>query len=307
MTRSATYNVPTDSATQCSTDISLTIYERMCLVRWFEQGVIDAVNRGQITCPIYLSSGQESVAAALSCVVRDYQIFAQHRAHDIYLTFGGDPVKLRDELLGLPTGTSQGKAGSNCLQIHENDVDMYGHHGLIGENVPQGVGAALANGRKTLCLFGDGAAEEDYVSAAMGFAITHRLPVLFVCIDNNLSILTERKVRRSWSITDVARAFGIPAIDMGDDPWAVLAQVQHWTRTLPAFLNCYVCRHYWHVGVGADGQPEWNRFRMVEDTLKHMNLDHDILKIQERVRHQMEQLWDRKLSLKQFDKLPDSI
>jgi len=307
MTRSATYNVPSDSATQCSVDISLTIYERMCLARWFEQGVIDAVGQGQITTPIYLSSGQESVAVALSCVVRDYQTFAQHRAHDIYLAFGGDPVKLRDELLGLPTGTSQGKAGSNCLQIHENCVDMYGHHGLIGENVPQGVGAALANGRNTLCVFGDGAAEEDYVLAAMGFAVTHRLPVLFVCVDNNLSILTELKERRVWSISDVASAFGMPAMDMSDDPWALLAQVRLWTGTLPAFLNCYVCRHYWHVGVGVDGQPEWNRFRMVEDTLMQMGLEYDMLKIQKRVRHQMEQLWDRKLSLKLFDKSSGNI
>jgi len=122
------------------------MFDRMSLARYFELGLMDAIQRKETNYLAYLSSGQEAVAAALSCEVRDYMVFAQHRAHDIYLAFGGRPEALRDELLGLPAGTSGGRAGSNCIQCHEGGLTMFGHHGLIGENVPQGVGAALASG-----------------------------------------------------------------------------------------------------------------------------------------------------------------
>ena len=46
-------------------------------------------------------------------------------------------------------------------------------------------------------------AEEDYVLSALGWAATKNLPILFVVEDNNLSILTEKKVRRVWEMDDV--------------------------------------------------------------------------------------------------------
>lgn len=300
--RSPAFNVPPNVAKPFSRDLSLTIFERMCKVRYFELGVMDAVCKKEITYPVYLCSGQEAVAAALSTEIKGYMIFAQHRAHDVYLTFGAPPERLRDELLGLPTGTSQGRAGSNCLQYHENGISMFGHHGLIGENVPQGVGAALGSGKKTVCIFGDGAAEEDYVLAAIGFAVTHKLPVLFVCIDNNLSILTAVEVRRSWSITNVVKAFGISAIDVADDPWTVLQYTRELTQSLPAFINCYVCRNYWHVGVGIDDVPEWDRYQMVKDELIRLGHGEAVQEIERKIRNDMENLWDRKLLLKPLEK-----
>jgi pyruvate dehydrogenase E1 component alpha subunit len=300
--RSPTLNVLPEISRQLSTDQSLTIFERMCFVRYFESGVIDAVDKKEITCPVYLCSGQEAVAAALSMEVRDYLVFAQHRAHDIYLTFGGPPERLRDELLGLETGTSQGKAGSNCLQYHGEGISMFGHHGLIGENVPQAVGAALGSGKNTLCIFGDGAAEEDYVFAAMGFAVTHKLPVLFVCIDNNLSILTTVDVRRAWSITEVARTLGMHAVDVADDPWSLVHYISELANNLPAFINCYVCRGYWHAGTGIDGPPEWDRFEMVENELARLGHEKAVQGIKENVRRSVEKLWKRELSLKPLKK-----
>lgn len=278
------------------------MFDRMSSVRYFELGVADAINRREITVPVYLSSGQESVAAALALKIRDYLVFAQHRAHDLYLAFGGPPERLRDELLGRSTGTSQGKAGSNCIQYHEDGVAMFGHHGLIGENVPLGVGAALDSGKNTVCIFGDGAAEEDYVFTAMGFAVTHKLPVLFVCLDNNLSILTPISDRRSWSITRVARALGMPACDVADDPWAVLWHTGRLTKRLPALINCYVCRGYWHSGAGIDGPPEWDRYQMVKDELIKLGHGDAVGEIEEKNRCLMEKVWDRELLLKPLKK-----
>ncbi|MDI6761910.1 MAG: thiamine pyrophosphate-dependent enzyme [Thermodesulfobacteriota bacterium] len=292
--RSPSLGVISDLIQSFHPNTSLTLFRRMCLIRYFELGIVRAAGDGLITYPVYLSLGQEAIGAALSLVIPEYMIFAQHRCHGIYLAFGGAPEKLRDELLGLPGGTSGGRAGSNCIQCHENNITMFGHHGLIGENVSLGVGAALGSNKPTVCLFGDGAAEEDYVFAAMGFAVTHRLPVLFICEDNNLSILTTVDKRRSWSMTKVAGALGMQAFETSDDPWTLIQRTQELIKGLPAFLNIDTCRAHWHVGVGQDGPTEWDRFTLVKEELRKMGLLEKISNIEEEVRESIEKLWDPK-------------
>ncbi|MFZ1983528.1 MAG: thiamine pyrophosphate-dependent enzyme [Desulfatitalea sp.] len=293
--RSSTYNIPPRVTEAFDDSLCLTIFERICRVRQFEKGVIQSIEQKEINYLVYLSFGQESVAAALSTEFHDCLIFPQHRAHDVFLTFGGSPRRLRDELMGRPEGSSQGKAGSNCLQHHANGISIFGHHGLIGENVPQAVGAALGSGKLTICFFGDGAAEEDYVLAAMGFAASQKLPVLFVCMDNNLSILTPISARRNWRLTDVARGFGLPAVDTTDDPWAVLQHARNLRQQLPALLNCYVCRWYWHAGIGVDGPPEWDRYALYRQALEDKGLARQVQIIEQESRLEMEKVWGRRV------------
>lgn len=290
--RSANYGVIQNLAQLMNTDDILKIFHRMCISRYFDLGVVEAVKNKKITIPIYLSLGQESIAAAMSIVIPDYMIFAQHRCHATYLSFGGDPVKLRDELLGLSSGSSGGRAGSNCLQYHDNGVSMFGHHGLIGENVPLGVGAALGSHKPTVCFFGDGAAEEDYVFSAMGFAVSMKLPVLFVCEDNDLSILTPVKDRRNWNMTKVATGLGMATAECSDDPWTIVHETERLTENLPAYIDCYTCRANWHVGIGSDGPPEWDRFSLVKSELIKMNLESQIISIEEQAQQTMGELWN---------------
>ncbi|MCL5884727.1 MAG: thiamine pyrophosphate-dependent enzyme [Deltaproteobacteria bacterium] len=289
--RSATTGVLQNIASSFPANESLEIYRRMCISRHFELGLVRAVKEKRVTYPVYLSLGQETVAAALSMVLRDFMIFTQHRCHATFLCFGGPAGKLRDELMGLPTGTSGGRAGSNCIQCHENGVTMFGHHGLIGENVPQAVGAALGSGRPVVCFFGDGAAEEDYVVAAIGFASTHRLPILFVCEDNDLSILTPVEKRRSWRFGDVAASLGMKTVEIADDPWTIADRARELKNDLPAFMNIHVCRSNWHVGAGTDGAPEWDRFSFVESELGMLGLGKEAAAVKAESADAMEALW----------------
>ncbi|MBN2008117.1 hypothetical protein JW960_02090 [candidate division KSB1 bacterium] len=290
--RSADFGVNPGLPKLAREEVSLKLFYRMCLARYFDLGVVQASEQGRINIPVYLSLGQEAISAAMSMVIPEFQIFAQHRCHATYLTFGGDPAKLRDELLGLPTGCSGGRAGSNCLQSHEGSMTMFGHHGLIGENVPLGVGAAMGSNKPTVCFFGDGAAEEDYVFSAMAFAVTKQLPVLFVCEDNNLSILTPVKDRRSWDMTKVAAALGMPAVQFSDDPWMILHETERLSKQLPAFIDCFTCRANWHVGVGTDGPPEWDRFQLVKERLAKQGLTDQAEKIEREVQERMNKLWN---------------
>lgn len=272
-------------------ELSLEMFRRICTSRYFDLEVVRAVESKRIVYPVYLSLGQEAVSAALSLSVPGAMLFTQHRCHAYYLAFGGPVERIRDELLGLPGGTSGGRAGSNCLQCHDDNLTMFGHHGLIGENVPQAVGAALGSGKRVLCVFGDGAAEEDYIYPSMGFAVTHKLPVLFICEDNDLSILTPTSARRSWKLSDMAASLGMPALDVTDDPWSIAGIARDMHDSLPAFINVHVCRRNWHVGVGTDGPTEWDRFDLVKQQLATLGVAGRAAEIEDEQRIAMEQIW----------------
>ncbi len=283
-----------NSISQISTEELLVIFRKMSFIRNFEKQVKEKYDAGQIKCLVYLSIGQEAIASAVSTFFPSDLIFAQHRAHSVYLAFGGDPGKLIDELLGRDSGCSQGKGGSNCIQ--DDKIGMVGHHGLIGENIPLAVGAALGNkNKKVVCFFGDGAAEEDYVYPSMGFAITHKLPVLFICEDNDLSILTKKAVRRNWELTDAMRAIGIPCANISDDPELIVHYVKKFNQNLPAFINCKTCRHMWHVGTGQDGKPEEDRLEIFKQNLLKKNIKGEIEEIENQTKQNVEKLWQKHL------------
>ena len=65
----------------------------------------------------------------------------------IFLTSKDEEV---DELLGLKSGTNKGMGGSPC--IFDKSKNIYGHVGLIGDQVPVAAGFSLVKKKTTVCL-----------------------------------------------------------------------------------------------------------------------------------------------------------
>ena len=272
---------------------TLEMFRKTCANRYFELEVAKAYDLRYMKMPVYLSLGHEHVPAAISTVTSEFLIFAQHRGHSYYLSFGGNMRALIDELLHRETGNARGMGGS--ASIHDPSIGMFGHSGLMGDQVPIAVGAALGSGKRVLAVAGDASIEEDYVFGAMGYAVTKKLPVLFVCEDNDLSILTHVATRRSWSMVDVAEALGMKAADIGDDPWLIAHYVDMFLPNLPALINIRVCRHRWHAGTGTDGPPEWDRFEMFKAELQHLGLQAEAQEIEEEACRLVERTWREQL------------
>ena len=300
--RLAKFKGPKDLAKTFSKEVSLELFRRICLCRNFELNVKRAISGKKIPRIFtYLSLGQESATSAISLSFPDTMTwpsfvprFGQHRCHDLYLCYGASPEKLRDELLGLPIGCAGGMGGS--ASIHSPETGMFGHDGHMGTQVKIGVGYSLGSGLKTLIVMGDASAEEGYVLGALGEAASKKAPTLFVCMDNNLSILTEVKVRRSWTMSDEAKAKGMPAYDVPDDPWFIMDCVTKLKDKLPAFLNIHYCRELWHEGPGCDGPPEWNRYELVKTQLIFLGLKSEVEMIENSTAHYIENLWEDVLS-----------
>ena len=235
-------------------DFRLEVFKKASLCRNFENALYKKVQDKIIKFPVYLSAGQEFISSSIAEKMSDMNInpdiFIQHRGHSTYLAFGGDIYELIDEMLGKKTGCAKGMGGSASIQCKEKNI--YGHDGLMGNQVPIGVGACFASKLPTIIFVGDSAAEEDYSLSSIGWASTKKLPILFVVEDNNLSILTEKKVRRNWEMHDVANGMHVKSFDISDDPIDIKNHLKNVFKD-PLLLNINTVRKYWHAGAGTDG------------------------------------------------------
>jgi|TARA_R110000823_G_scaffold23546_11_gene70242 TPP-dependent pyruvate/acetoin dehydrogenase alpha subunit len=249
-------------------DFRINVFKRASLNRNFEVRVFDLIKEGAFNLPIYLSAGQEYISATISEVMKqkniEPNIFMQHRGHSTYLSFEAPIEKLIDELLGRKTGCAYGMGGS--ASIHSKDKDIYGHDGLMGSQVPISVGHCYSTLHPTIVFMGDASAEEDYVLGALGWASTKNIPILFVVEDNNLSILTEKKIRRNWNMDDVARAFKMRALDINDDPIEIRDALEG-VFDGPMLLNINTHRKFWHSGAGQDDENTFDRYQVEMNSL----------------------------------------
>ena len=77
-------------------------------------------------------------------------------------------------MLGRKTGMAQAWEVLPQFNVEKN---IFGHDGLMGNQVPIGVGACFASKCPTIVFVGDSAAEEDYCLSAIGWASTKKLPI----------------------------------------------------------------------------------------------------------------------------------
>lgn len=291
--RSPDFNIIKDAINQIEPKIVLSVFRKACEIVYFEQNVQTAIKTLSPKLPIYLSLGQEFIPAAISEVFKNNPFFAQHRCHGWYLAYGGNPKALIDELMCLKSGICHGMAGS--ASIADSKIGMVGHSGLLGDQMPIATGYAIGSNKPVLCVAGDAAIEEDYALASFGFAASKKLPVLFICEDNNLSILTKIEVRRKWDATKVISSFGIKSFDITDDPWTIISLIKENINNLPCFINIRTCRKLWHAGAGCDGEPEWDRFEIIKSQLIQNGLLSEVKKIENESKFKMDQLWEEHL------------
>lgn len=243
-------------------DYRTNVFKRASRSRNFEQYVFYGIQNKMFKFPIYLSAGQEYISASIAEVMAekgiDPNIFIQHRGHSTYLSFEAPMSELIDELLGRKTGCAHGMGGSASIQSKVKNI--YGHDGLMGSQVPIAVGHCYKTKHPTIVYMGDASAEEDYVLGAMGWASTKNLPILFIVEDNNLSILTEKRVRRKWEMDDVAKAFGMEGMQTSDDPLEIKKCLEN-AFEKPMLLNVNTHRKYWHSGAGIDDPNTFDRYQ----------------------------------------------
>ena len=193
----------------------LELYNKMLLIRRFEEKAGQLYGMGHIGGFCHLYIGQEAVVVGIESIKKTGdQNITSYRDHGHMLACGMDPKMVMAELTGRSTGYSKGKGGS--MHMFSKSEGFYGGHGIVGAQVPIGAGIAFANkyknnGNVCFTYFGEGAANQGQVYETFNMASLWSLPVVFV-IENNQYAMGTSMVRASSTEEMFARgvAFNIP-------------------------------------------------------------------------------------------------
>lgn len=178
----------------CDIKTQIDLFYSMLRIRRIEETIAARYKEWKMRTPVHLSIGQEAVAAAVGMILTpdDYAV-SSHRAHAHYLGKGGSLKAMIAEIYGKVTGCCRGRGGS--MHLIDQSVGFMGSTAIVGNTIPIGVGLGLAiqlSGEKNIsCIFlGDGAIEEGVFFESLNFAILKKLPILFICENNQYSVYT---------------------------------------------------------------------------------------------------------------------
>jgi pyruvate dehydrogenase E1 component alpha subunit len=191
-------------------------YDSMQLMRKFEEraGQLYGMQKIKGFCHLYI--GQEAcVAGAVTALTKDDKWITAYRDHAHPLALGTDPKAVMAELFAKETGISKGKGGS--MHIFDKERGFFGGHGIVGGQIPLGVGIAFAekyNKTKNLCMcyMGDGAVRQGAFHEALNQAMLWKIPVIFVIENNGYAMGTS--VQRSSNVTELYKlglSYDIPS------------------------------------------------------------------------------------------------
>lgn len=213
-------------------DKLVEMYRTMVKIRAFEERVGELFLQGRIWGTVHLYTGQEAmgVGACSALEAEDY-ITSTHRGHGHCIAKGGDVKRMMAEIFGRATGYCKGKGGS--MHIADMEAGILGANAIVGDGIAIAVGAALAirlkgTNQVSLAFFGDGAVNTGVFHEAVNSAAVLRLPVVFVCENNQFAVSTpvgySLPVRH---VSDRGSAYGIPARTVnGNDVLAVYEAVK---------------------------------------------------------------------------------
>jgi pyruvate dehydrogenase E1 component alpha subunit len=191
--------------------------EAMVLIRRFEERAGEMYAKAKVGGFLHLAIGEEAtIVGAVRAMRDDDYLISTYRSHGHALARGADPQHVMAELFGRDTGVSHGRGGS--MHMFDGERRFMGGYGIVGGNLPLAAGIALASDYKgadevTVCVFGDGAANQGTFGETLNLAALWRLPVVFMVTNNQFGMGTA--IERHSAVTDLHRrgeGFGVPGM-----------------------------------------------------------------------------------------------
>lgn len=240
------------------------IYRSLKKIRIVEEKIAEIYPTDVIKSPIHLSIGQEAVSVGVCEAMDSSDIaFGTYRGHALYLAKDGDLRKMLAELYGKSNGCGKGKAGS--MHLVDIDKGVMGTSAIVASTIPNAVGYAYAAKMKNkniavVSFFGDGAVEEGVFYESLNFASLKKLPILFICENNQYAIHSPLKDRQpDDNIIGRVRSFGVRAERIeGNDVLEIYKMAREMLEGIksneigPCFLECMTYRWLEHVGPNED-------------------------------------------------------
>lgn len=203
------------------------IYKQMMVIRHMDELMQREYKKNNVRGFCHLSIGQEGICAALERVSKNDMVVSSYRCHGMAYVTGCSIVEIMAELFGKQAGVCKGKGGS----MHLYNKNFFGGHGIVGAQVPLGLGIAYALKYKSLqatdgkqnsldqvcyVFYGDGAANQGQVWESFNMAMIWKLPAVFICENNRYGMWTPAE-NVSANTDFYLRGGAMPGIRIRDD------------------------------------------------------------------------------------------
>jgi TPP-dependent pyruvate/acetoin dehydrogenase alpha subunit len=243
--------------------LNTDLYRTLYLIRSAETGIRKYYHEDGMKTPMHMSMGEEAIVAGVCHALgQDCQAFGSYRSHALYLAKTRDTDGFYAEMYGKVTGPARGKAGSMHMSSPEHGLMCCA--AVVASTIPLAVGTAYANkvrntGRLTAVFFGDGAMDAGVFWESLNSACVLRVPVAFVCEDNDFAVHTPRRHRQGFaSAAQVASQFDCAVYESDSTDVEEIHRIATQAATemrgsgRPAFLRLKWYRYLEHVGINED-------------------------------------------------------
>lgn len=243
--------------------LNIELYKKIYLIRRAERAIVENYSSDDMKTPMHMSMGEEAIVAGIvNAFSMDDLAFGTYRSHALYLSMTGETDKFFAEMYGKRTGAVKGKGGSMHLLSPKNGLMVTS--AVVASTIPLACGAAYAKkyqkqGGIITAFFGDGAIDEGEFWESLNIACLMKLPVFFVCQDNNFAVHTAAKLRHGYkSIFEIVSKFDCDAFEIeSTDVEIVFNKAKEIISSIrkkqrPAFLYTKYYRYLEHVGIHED-------------------------------------------------------
>jgi TPP-dependent pyruvate/acetoin dehydrogenase alpha subunit len=208
------------------------IYRSMMLTRGIEERGHILYKQGKIPGSFYTGRGNEGSSVGVATAMRPEDVGTPlHRDMGVHVTRGVEPWRIFAQYMGREDGPTRGRDGN----VHMADAQL----GLLAmvshlpAMLPVGVGCALAfrireERRVAVSWFGEGASARGDTHEGMNFAGVRRLPVVFICDNNQWAYSTPTHLEYACeTLADRAQAYGFEGVLVdGTDVLAVYRETK---------------------------------------------------------------------------------
>jgi pyruvate dehydrogenase E1 component alpha subunit len=183
--------------------------------------------------------------------------------------------------MGKRTGSTLGRGGS--MHLYRKKNNFYGGHGIVGAQVPLGVGLAFAlkylnKENVSVLMYGDGAANQGQLFEAANIAGLQKLPAIFVC-ENNLYGMGTSAEKASHNPNFYQRGDLIPGIRLSGQNVLQVREIvkiakEYAIKNGPIFLEMETYRYHGHSmsdpGVSYRTRDEISNVRKTQDCIEYV-------------------------------------
>ena len=236
----------------------LQIYRNLLVTRGVEERGHILYRQGKIPGSFYTGRGNEGAAVGVATAMGPDDVGTPlHRDMGVHITRGVEPWRVFAQYMGRVDGPTKGRDGN----VHMADANL----GLIAmvshlpAMLPVAVGCALAfrireEKRVAIGWFGEGASARGDTHESMTLAGTRKLPVVFVCDNNQWAYSTPTHLEYATEhVADRAAAYGFDGVVVdGTDVLAVYREAKRAIEKArsgggPTLLECLTLRMEGHA------------------------------------------------------------